>query len=332
MPDSTAAKLRQELRQAGLSYRAIDAAWPSWWSDDLESSSSARAELRFTLARRLGLSPKPLLGERVIFVWRDNARFKHLTNLDSHAQDALTSFGAAIGQHLLRATPNSVQLDEVHAEALRAAILQTNPSVGLQAILAFCWGVGIPVVHLRVFPLQAKRMHAMVVHIDNRFAILLGKDAEYPAPVAFTLSHEIAHILLNHLANQTALVDLDDPAEADDSDDEESAADRFALELLTGHSNPDIQLNVETFNAAQLADVVLRSAPQYKIEPGVLALCVAYRTQAWPVAMRALDIIYSEKKPVWREVNGTAVCQLAWSELSDDAADYLRRVMGLVDV
>ncbi len=36
----------------------------------------------------------------------------------------------------------------------------------------------------------------MVVNADGRFAILLGRDASYPAPVAFTLAHELGHVML----------------------------------------------------------------------------------------------------------------------------------------
>ena len=70
--------LRMRLHSAGLSAAAVDAAWPGWWTEDAEGSPSARAELRFALARNLGLSAKALVGERVDFVWRDTARFKHL--------------------------------------------------------------------------------------------------------------------------------------------------------------------------------------------------------------------------------------------------------------
>ena len=65
--------LIDQLRRAGISRAAIDAAWPAWWTEEAESSPSGRAELRFALARRLGLEAKPLLGERVEFIWNDEA-------------------------------------------------------------------------------------------------------------------------------------------------------------------------------------------------------------------------------------------------------------------
>lgn len=319
--------LIERLRKAGISRAAIQAAWPSWWTDEADASPSGRAELRFALARRLGLEPKPLLGERVEFVWNDEARFKHLSAQDEAQKAALTSFGVSIGRLLLRATPAPPTEPET-PEALRSAILAGGaPFVDLGRLIATCWAMRIPVIHLRVFPLEAKSMHAMVVKVDGRFAILLGRDASYPAPVAFTLAHELGHVMLDHLADAPALVDLEDPALARDGDDQEDEADRFALTLLTGSPEPDIQTNLDRFNAPTLAAAVLEAAGPYAVEPGTLALCLAHKRRAWPVAMSALRFIYQGPKPAWREVNGIADQELSWDELGDEAAHYLRNIM-----
>jgi hypothetical protein len=209
--------LIRKLREAGFSRGAIRAAWPSWWSEEADASPSGRAELRFALARRLGLEPKPLLGERVEFVWNDEARFKHLSAEDDVQRAALASFGMSVGRLLLRATPGDATR-AVGAEDLRDAMLRASNFVDLHSLIGTCWALGVPVIHLRVFPLEAKSMHAMVVAMDGRHAILLGRDASYPAPVAFTLAHELGHVMLGHLAGAPALVDLKDPALARDGD------------------------------------------------------------------------------------------------------------------
>ncbi len=318
--------LIRRLRQAGISRAAIKAAWPSWWTDEAESSPSGRAELRFALARRLGLEPAPLLGERVEFVWNDEARFKHLSAEDEAQKAALTSFGMSVGRLLLRATPAPPTRFE-EAKVLREAILAGSPFVDLGSLIAACWAMRIPVIHLRVFPLEAKSMHAMVVKVEGRFAILLGRDASYPAPVAFTLAHELGHVMLGHLVDAPALIDLKDPALVRDGDDQEDEADRFALTLLTGSPEPDIQTNLDRFNAPTLAAAVLEAAGPNAVEPGTLALCLAHQRRAWPVAMSALSFIYGAPKPAWREVNGIADAELDWEILGEEAAHYLRNVM-----
>ncbi len=256
--DST--KLRRSLRKAGLSDDVIDAAWPSWWSDDLAADRSGQAELRFALARKLGISPRGLLGERVNFIWNDEAKFKHLSTESEAQRAALTSFGVAIGKSLIRGAPEKVDLTGVDAHLLRDAILQNQQYVDLSSLLSFCWAVGIPVVHLRVFPLEAKSMHAMVVRIDDRYAVLLGRDASYPALIAFTLAHELGHIFCGHLSDAPALIDLKDPSTAEQQDDQERQADQFALSLLTGRSEPNIIMNLNNFNAPTLAKSVINAA------------------------------------------------------------------------
>ncbi|KPL53239.1 hypothetical protein ABB55_14300 [Prosthecomicrobium hirschii] len=327
--DETAKSLRKKLTGAGISEAAINAAWPAWWSEAAASSPSAQAELRFTLARRLGLAPKPLLGERVEFVWKENARYKHLADLENDQQGALASFGVAVSQHLAAAAGRAYDLSGVTAPRLREMLLRNSQFITLANLLAFSWGAGVPVAHLKVFPLPAKSMHAMAVRNGGRQAILLGRDASYPAPVAFTLAHEIGHVVLGHVGERGALVDLEDPALGDDGDPDEIAADEFALELLTGSPHPEIEWNIDDFNGAELADAVLRAGPDRRIEPGTLALCVGYKSGRWKSAMSALSRIYPQKKPVWMEVNRLADKELKWDSLSQEQEEYLRLVLGL---
>lgn len=318
--------LTELLRRAGISNSAITAAWPSWWNEEAAASPSGRAELRFALARKLGLQAKPFLGERVEFTWNDEARFKHLTTDGKAAQAALSSYGITIGRLLIRAAGDR-ETPVIDALTLRNAILENHPFVDLQSLIATCWAVGIPVIHLRVFPLETKSMHAMVVTFGGRFAVLLGRDSVYPAPIAFTLAHEIGHILLKHLQRAPALIDMEDPADQEGDDSEEKEADLFALTLLTGSSDPDIRTNIESFNAPSLAQAVLAASSNYRIEPGTLALCLAYKRNAWKTANASLKYIYADEKPVWREVNGIARLELNWNSLSEDSAQFLQNVM-----
>lgn len=324
-------QLRRDLRTAGLSEQAIDAAWPRWWSDKADGSVSAQAELRFEIARKLGVSPVALSDDRVEFVWDDAARFKHLSPEIGAQKAALASFGVAVGRILLQGTSGFGRTTPPDALDLRASILSAAPFVSLTSLLATCWSIGIPVMHLRVFPLAAKRMHAMVVGLQGRYAILLGRDAQYPAPIAFTLAHELGHVALGHLRDSPAIVDLDDPASAIDSDQEEDAADKYALSLLTGRPEPIVETNVGRFGARQLAAAVKEAGPKNRIEPGTLALCYAYRTANWPKAVASLQYIYTQKKPAWHDINKIAASQIDWPSIPEDLADFLKIVMGLED-
>lgn len=326
----TADTLKKELRRAGLSKEAVEAAWPEWWSDEAETSPSARTELRLSVARSLGLAPKALVGERVDFVWRDRARFKHLRAAEDMSLAALNSFGVSVGRSLLQATDGSESLAGFSAGNLRSLLLELG-TPDLPNLLALCWAVGIPVAHLRVWPLTQKAMHAMVIAHRGRHAVLINREVSYPGLAAFTLAHEIGHIALGHVPDEEMLVDAEDPAGTDEHDDEERAADRFALELLMGDPDPNIKIEFDTFNHAMLADAVLKTGPIYGIDPGTLALAVAHRFNAWPVAMAAMRLIQPEPVNVAELVNKVAKQQLKLERLGSDSAAFIARALGFPD-
>lgn len=331
--ESAADFKRRLIRQGGLSSSIVEAAWPDWWSDEAESSDSAKAELRFSIARKLGLDPRTLLADDVPgWIWEDAARFKSFRG-DIHGhQPAISSFGMALGRILLNASvPSLVPASGVPstAAALRAMLLQSAPTVGLLELLQLSWILGIPVIHLRAYPLSAKRMSAMSVCIEDRYVIFLAKDGEYPAASAFHLAHELGHIFLGHLTAGQSIVDLggwDEPE--DESDEEELAADAFALELLMGDPHPRFEIQGQGRNARELAAEARRVEAEYRIEAGMLALAYGHFTQNWETATASLRHIYPEAHPVWDAVNRIAQQNIAWAEIDDESESYLRAVMG----
>ncbi|MGH9462334.1 MAG: hypothetical protein ACRD1X_14025 [Vicinamibacteria bacterium] len=327
-----ARSLRARLRGFGFSKAALDAAWPYWWSSEADASTSARAELRFSLARKLGLDPRSLIDESAEprFIWKDEARFKHLAGESEREKAGLTSFGVALGALLVAAAPPPAGDDTRSPGRLRNLILgERRPYVRLLDLISLAWSLGIAVIHLRVFPFPQKRMAAMTVRVGDRFAILLGKDSMYPAPIAFYLAHEIGHIALKHVAENQVLVDLEGATSSlEHGDVEEEEADRYALEMLTGDPKPRVLAGVRDYTSRSLARAVLQASEPLKIEPGTLALCFGYATNDWTKANGALAHVYSAAKPVWREVNRIAATQLSLPLIPDDSADYLRAVLG----
>jgi hypothetical protein len=332
-PIDSAVKLRARLKHLGLADPAIEAAWPRWWSDAAEGSPSARAELRFGVARRLGLDPGSLLNdaEPPRFLWREEARFKHLTSEDEIERAGIASFGRAVANAINDvARPAAADLAGFAATELRSQLLASGrPWVALQDLVAASWGVGIPVVHLRVFPWRRKRMAAMAVRVGARSFILLSKDADYPAWIAFYLAHELGHIALGHVDADHALVDLDIGDSVSHDDGEENAADGWALELLTGRSQPVVVSKHGHRSAHELARTSLSTGPELGIEPGTLALCFGYSTAHWATANGALKEIYQTPSPVWRAINAYARDQLELDEAPAEAVDFLTSVLAL---
>jgi Zn-dependent peptidase ImmA (M78 family) len=267
------------------------------------------------------------------FLWREEARFKHLLNEDELELAGITSFGRAVAVALVAAAPApEASAAELSAQELRDQVLASGrPYVDLLDLLTVCWTVGVPVVHLRVFPWPQKRMAAMTVSIQGRSAILLAKDAVHPPAIAFYLAHELGHLGLGHLDEDRIIVDLEDPDPAvarSEDDDEEIAADKFALELLTGHPEPTVVALGERPNATRLAAAALDASEKLHIEPGTLAQIFGHSTGDWRIATGALKVIYEQEKPVWQEVNALARQELQLDLLPDDTAEYLTTVMG----
>lgn len=304
-------------------------AWPSWWSDEAESSPSACAELRFTLARKLGLDARALIeGDEPRFVWR-TATFKAITATGEAERDAIVSYGTSVARALLNGVAESRPFPSASAQEVRRLLLGSAEVVTLPDILTFCWAVGLPVLHLHVFPLEAKRMCAMAVRVCDRYAILLAKDSRFPPQAAYYVAHEIGHIALGHLVDKPALVDLADPLSAEGgSDGEEKAADRYALEILTGRPEPVVLTKAKRFTGAALAKSVLKSGQAYRIEPGTLALCFGHSTGHWDKVTAALKILYGGGAEVGRQVNRLAFSQLAVGGLSAESEEYLRAAAG----
>jgi Zn-dependent peptidase ImmA (M78 family) len=320
-------QLRRELREAGIANAAINAIWPEWWSAEAGDSLSATTELTYTVARRLGLSPRSLFDGSPQFLWHDSTKFKNLGTTTDREQAILASFGTAVGRCAISATLPSVS-SITDAQSVRDAILAQAKFVGLPELLTFCWRTGIPVIQLRVFPLLQKRMQAMTVKVKERYAILLGYESEYYARMAYILAHEIGHILLGHLDYSDSLLDMDDPLTADNLDAEETDADRAAFVLLTGRENPQVLSDTQSYNATQLAHAAESAAGRQRIEPAILALCLGHATGNWRQTFGALKMIKPGAQPVGDQINELAANQFDWQTLSLANRDYLAQVIG----
>jgi hypothetical protein len=263
------------------------------------------------------------------FIWDDSAKFKNFRGDLQEARPAISSFGTVLGRLLIKGCPSYLPIEKLDPLELRHSILASRPFVDITSLISFLWGVGIPVIHLRVHPLVAKHMCAMSVRIGDRYAVLIAKDSNYPAHTIFHLAHEIAHIALGHLSDGGSIIDMDDPAErVEENDPEEIAADQYALQLLTGYAQLTVENTGTGRSARQLATEVIRAGQLNAIEPGTLALCYGYTNKDWATANKAIHFIYNQPSPVWENINKIALTQISWDLMSEESSSYLRAVMG----
>jgi Zn-dependent peptidase ImmA (M78 family) len=326
---STRSSLTRELRNAGITRAAIDAVWPEWWSAEAEQSLSAKAELRYTIARRLGISPTSLFEGQPKFIWRDNAKFKNLGDATVEEQAILTSFGTSVARATIQATP-AEEAGRYMASAIRGALIGSGRLVDLPGILQVCWDIGIPVIKTNLLPLRRKLMQAMSVEFNGRYAILIGRNTRHPAWAAFVVTHELGHIFEGHVTSGSALLEIGDPLLNQEPDAEETQADQYALNLLTGSPVFAVTADVEGYSSAQVVEAASRMSRELKVDPGVIALCLAHATGRWAQTMNALKILPDQylRDDVGVGINWLASQRFDWGNLSDERAVFLRTVMG----
>lgn len=321
-------RLIERLMDAGLSEELVSAALPEWWTQEERGSSSAKTMVSLLLARRLSLDPETLLDDNVPvgFLHTGPTKFKHMRLVDGGRKQALVAFAQGVSRILLATASitNSIPVPANPLE-LRAAILSGGrPFVSFGDVLAACWSLGVPVLHLRLFPAQTKGVTAIAVRLGARHAILVARESGYEAQYMFHVAHELGHIALGHLKNTAAIVDADplDPENLADElihDEEECAADQYAQALLSGIANFSVERannNTQFGTARELADIATRTGAQLGIDPSHIVLSFAYSSSSWGLAMAALKHL-----PQQSEKPGTLTNRVLWQQLVGAQAD-----------
>ena len=310
------------LLDSGLTREFVDAAMPDWWRPELEKSRAAKTMVALLLARRLSISPASLLSDDVPigYIHTGPTKFKHMRLAEGPRREALIGYAQGVTRIALAALPDGVPFHPPGPAAkMRELLLRTGDgsSVGFGDVLTLCWSLGIPVLHLRLFPAPTKGVTAIAVRVGGRFAILVARDSGLSGQYMFHVAHELGHIALGHLEEASAIVDADpnDPANfplelIDDED--EKAADAYAQELLTGSPSFSVlrQGEARAGSAAELARRARAIGQQLRIDPQHIALCFGYSTNEWPIAIAAAKLLPEQPEPP-----GTLVNRVLWTQL-----------------
>lgn len=325
--------LLQRLQHAGFSESFLLATLPDWAAS--EESPSGQMMLRLLLARRLNLDPEALMDDSLPlgFLQSGPIKFKHMRLGPGPRRDALTAFALGVTRILLAAAPVGEEAPLPTAAELRKAVIASGrDNIGFGDVLSVCWSLGIPVLHLRLFPAQTKGITAMAVRIGARHAILVARESGIPAQYMFHVAHELGHIALGHLKGISAILDADpdDPANAQDrliDDDEEKAADAFAQKLLSGEESLEVNRDLAGAKgtAAELAERAKQLGASLMIDPGHVIMSFGHSTKEWPMAMAAAKLI-----PGQDTTPASLVNRVLWDQLvgltDEHALHFLRAV------
>ena len=138
------------------------------------------------------------------------------------------------------------------ASQIRREILGHGESwVSFSNLIDYCWALGIPVIHLMTCP-TANRPDGLRPRIKGRPVIVLCRNSRSSAWLLFILAHELAHIALGHIDDDGMLID--ENVKRNIQDTEETEANRFAEEVLSGDAESGFRTSGSWPNAIQLAE------------------------------------------------------------------------------
>lgn len=310
---------------------------PEWVTPEVLSDDAASAEIATILAKRLGLRPAALFSQapHIETLRRRDTKYKRSIPNRSKNLTAATAVAVGVAEAVGAACPVPFSPLPTSAQHFREAVLKDFPGhwLGLRNLLMYCWAHGIPVVYLAEMGEGVAKMDGMVVQTDHRPVIVLSKSSSLWAWQLFVLTHEVAHIALGHVEPDEILIDEElgkDSYAMEDPDDDERAADAFAIEMLNGRPDATYSVSDERVNAPTLAKAAFEHGKPRQIDPGHIALNFAHRSGNWGVGVAAANILQGEKPPAATIINEAMWHELDADEFSDDTLEFIRRATGSV--
>lgn len=322
------ADLYRRLESVGLTKSQVRKyILPDWWDDRVSSNPAAFAEGLGYLSRHLGLDLASLRDPAREVEFRDAGvcKFKRSKGTTESELGLTRSLATQVARLVNAATSEPCVPLPTTAAQVRGEILgRGEPWVGLPNLVEYCWSVGIPVVHLTSIS-KARQPDGLAVQVRGRPVVVLCRKARAPAWLLFILAHELGHIVLGHIPDEGALIDED--VDTNERDEEEGAANRFAIELLTGDPEARFQTAGRWPNAQALAERALELGRELKVDPGHLVLNYAHSMGGhfFPVANAALARLEPEREALGI-VREKLAEHLDWSRLPEESSEFLMRV------
>jgi Zn-dependent peptidase ImmA (M78 family) len=297
---------------------------PSWWDDEIAHNPAGYTEGLMLLSRNLGLDLASMQNEAVPVGLRNLGPCKFKKSIATSDEELVLAriVATRVVELISTAVPVPKTPLLTSASDIRQLILRTGaPWVSLAGLVDYCWSVGLPVIHVSAFPPKTKKMDGLAYVRSGRYAIVLCKNSHHSAWLLFIVAHELGHIVLGHVGSNGVLVD--EQVDRNSTDEEEKAANAFALELLTG--NPECQVFPvgPRVSARALARAAYQAGVHEQIDPGHLVLNCAYQmgNDFFAAANAALKLL----EPAVGLVRSRMLAHLDKTMLSEDTYEFILR-------
>lgn len=300
---------------------------PNWWDDEIAHNPAGYTEGLLLLSRNLGLDLASIQNESVPVGLRNLGPCKFKKSVTTSDEDLVLAriVPTRVAELIIPAVPVPNKPLLTSASEIRQLLLRTEaPWVDLASLVDYCWSVGLPVIHVSAFPPKAKKMDGLAYMRGGRYAIALCKNTHHSAWLLFILAHELGHIARGHVGSDGVLVD--EQMDRNSTDDEEKAANAFALELLTGNPACQVFPVGSRVSARALARAAYQAGVAEQIDPGHIVLNCAYQmgSDFFAVANAALKLLEPQADAM-SLVQSRMLAHLDKSMLSEDTYEFILR-------
>jgi Zn-dependent peptidase ImmA (M78 family) len=326
--------LYDRLKQLGFNRDFVEHnGLPDWWCDEYAASSDAVVTAAAYISRRFNLDFRSLLSPDSMptFEPQCKTRFKTVARTNETVTPKLVvahNLAVRVAELVAYAYKRRYQpVEGMTASTIRAAILDKYDCVSLEALLVFCNERGIPVAHFAGFPSTVKKFHGMVTRCNGYPAIVSSLRDPSPSRLSFIIAHELGHIVLGHLEDGMTISE-EEIGTVDLQDDEESAANEFAAELILGQ--PDrVYYFPHYMTAERLAESAMEKSKRDRVDAGAIVWNYGwYKRSHFPASRKAAGLI--EKNANAPQLINRYLSQaIDWESLSSDNQEYLSLALGL---
>lgn len=324
------ASVIKQLKDQKYRPEFLDSVVPAWWTPDIEDDAGALAHVKLVLARILGLNTQALLKDnKVVPVTPTGMQFKRSIELQKTAPpNPNLAYYSRIAKAIASGMEPSldVPLDpyEMHSEILEES---GEACITLKGIIEYCWSRNIAVVHVHDVPVGKKGFDALVYPHEQRYVIFLARrmGPESSAKASFIIAHELGHIAMGHVAENTVLID--DPSGAERQKGFEPQADDFASKVLSG-GRYNKSWRGRALSPDLLADRAMEYGEEVGIDPGHILLRYAFESgdKGYGSPIKALKLIDTFMEcDVHEFVNDIARQRIPTEPISKDAKALLDR-------
>ena len=263
---------------------------PDWWEDSMESVPANRSLAEIILSRQLGLDLATLRDPEGKLHLRPelSVRFKKREGVEEGQLDVAQALASRLATLAALCVDKPFRQSHLTARHIRQMILEKgSPWVGMDALLDFCWDLGIPVIQLCQVPIGSKKMDGMACWQEGHPVIVIPCQRQYMGWHAFILAHELGHVMCGHISPDSGYV-LDDKVDRSQQQLQEIEANAFATELLMGHRDMMVAPASSYLTGVELARTAQSLGEKMQMDPGVIILNYSWNQKFFPVAMTAL--------------------------------------------